>query len=548
MTTIADLLIIPRFSNISLLNDKADLSRIVDTIELTETPDVSAYIPKNTLLLTTAMAFKNNPNLLCNMIEELNELPAAGLGIKLGRFIDDLDEKIIETANRLRFPILKIPMTTTLGAVSHQLLSYLWDTRVEKMHYALDIQRSFSKLLINGATLQSLTRHLGIVLKRPVLLLSPFMETIATSQHLKKDSIFEEKTVSLIKEKLKKVADLNTEISFVLKHSEEGNFLVSVFPIKFTAYYPYLLVVLKVDQIPYPFSQLAIEQASTILSFTIYKNLKLEESNHRLREEFFHTLTWRNSQDAEYISNWLDYGKPFGLIPSNSYRILVAGIDQTIKTKNLVKFQEDIYALVYEWLEKKLNEKFVDALLFHIHTDDKFAILLQNREENLKDTLASISSEFSTIFPVSLSFAAGNEVFKTEAIHYSFAEAMETFTQSQKNMYESFIQFYESKGIMELIQYIPTEHAKYFCLHTLKSLAYPTNETQQELRRTLQVYLNCQCEITETAKQLFVHKNTVKYRIAKCNQLFDYEISDPDFSLRLRLSLLLSQNEVYEKN
>lgn len=193
MITIADLLNIPRFSNISLLNDKADLSRVADTIEITETPDVAAYVPKNTFLLTTAMAFKDNPDLLCQMIEELNELPAAGLGIKLGRFIDELDEKVIETANRLHFPILRIPMTTTLGTISHQLLSYIWDHQTEKMHYALDIQQKFSKMLIHGATLQSLTRHLSTVLKRPVLLLNPFMETIATSRHLIKDPIFEEK-------------------------------------------------------------------------------------------------------------------------------------------------------------------------------------------------------------------------------------------------------------------------------------------------------------------------------------------------------------------
>ncbi len=41
MTTLKALLELPSFSNIQVLNKQADLSRQIDTIEITETPDVS---------------------------------------------------------------------------------------------------------------------------------------------------------------------------------------------------------------------------------------------------------------------------------------------------------------------------------------------------------------------------------------------------------------------------------------------------------------------------------------------------------------------------
>ncbi|MEG2601817.1 MAG: helix-turn-helix domain-containing protein, partial [Carnobacterium sp.] len=65
----------------------------------------------------------------------------------------------------------------------------------------------------------------------------------------------------------------------------------------------------------------------------------------------------------------------------------------------------------------------------------------------------------------------------------------------------------------------------------------------RELRRTLKVYLESQCEITITAKKLFIHRNTVKYRIAKCEELFESPINDPKLSLNLRLALVLSDTE-----
>lgn len=83
----------------------------------------------------------------------------------------------------------------------------------------------------------------------------------------------------------------------------------------------------------------------------------------------------------------------------------------------------------------------------------------------------------------------------------------------------------------------------YFCTTTLGPLAYPTSESNRELRQTLKVYLDNQCRITETADELFIHRNTVKYRINKCDTLFGQSIEEPLISLQLRLALLLSSDK-----
>ena len=53
-------------------------------------------------------------------------------------------------------------------------------------------------------------------------------------------------------------------------------------------------------------------------------------------------------------------------------------------------------------------------------------------------------------------------------------------------------------------------------------------------------YLDQQCEITKTAEMLFIHRNTVKYRIKKCEELLNNNIDHPEFSLQLRVALFLS--------
>ncbi|WP_250130042.1 helix-turn-helix domain-containing protein [Jeotgalicoccus sp. WY2] len=50
-----------------------------------------------------------------------------------------------------------------------------------------------------------------------------------------------------------------------------------------------------------------------------------------------------------------------------------------------------------------------------------------------------------------------------------------------------------------------------------------------------------QCDITKTSNEIFVHRNTVKYRINKCEELLKVNVMDPAHSLNIRLALFISQ-------
>ncbi len=57
------------------------------------------------------------------------------------------------------------------------------------------------------------------------------------------------------------------------------------------------------------------------------------------------------------------------------------------------------------------------------------------------------------------------------------------------------------------------------------------------LIQTLAVYLETHCQISETAKRLYVHRNTIIYRLEKIEELLGKSLKDPDTTLHLRLAL-----------
>ena len=87
MISLKSLLKTPRFSDLQLVTDLEKLDdKIIESVEITETPDVEKYIPKNVLILSTGMIFKKKQEDLIPFIDSLIRAEAIGLGIKVVAF------------------------------------------------------------------------------------------------------------------------------------------------------------------------------------------------------------------------------------------------------------------------------------------------------------------------------------------------------------------------------------------------------------------------------------------------------------------------------
>lgn len=79
-----------------------------------------------------------------------------------------------------------------------------------------------------------------------------------------------------------------------------------------------------------------------------------------------------------------------------------------------------------------------------------------------------------------------------------------------------------------------------------KLIAYG-QENGPELLDTLRIYLRCGRSKAETAKKLFVHVNTVKYRIAQIQEITNLDLSDDETALSLLLAFkMLEYREKFQ--
>ncbi|WP_086313445.1 purine catabolism regulatory protein [Enterococcus sp. 7F3_DIV0205] len=535
MKNLREVLSIPRFSDLVVLNQQANLDVPLHTVEISETPDVANYLSPHSLLLTTGMAYKDDPDRLCELIEHLNNLPSAGLAIKLGRFIPQINKKVLDFADSLNFPIIQIPMNRTLGAISHKLLSHVWSDQTEEMFFSLEIQQKFAEMLFRGASTPTLIDQLSHMIKQPIMLIDSFGEVSASSRsHNVADFLSSAKKEQLITHLTSNQKKAKKE-SFLFEINEQEQTLVSVIPVPSDSYIPYLLIIFKVDQLSYPFSQFAIEQSLIILALSIYKEQTIKHESRLAKLHLFHHLLHPDKNSYP-----LDFAKLPSIInsfESNYFRVVTALVQIP---KNKLFHEKEIDLFIYDFVEKYLSEKHGSILLLPTDEDNQYALLFRNKE-NLQSILEELHDKVFDLLGVTLYFGIGDPVNQLNLFHFSYKEAKSTLQTVPSRT--NFIFYNTAQGINRIAENLSEEEMKHFCQSILKCLAYPTNQTNVELRKTLTTYLDCQCKITETAEQLFVHRNTVKYRIEKCNQLFGQPVDDSKLSLKLRVALSLSENE-----
>lgn len=132
--------------------------------------------------------------------------------------------------------------------------------------------------------------------------------------------------------------------------------------------------------------------------------------------------------------------------------------------------------------------------------------------------------------------------YDSACYHNQARDALELGLRKNPNLWRH--EFRDCQADYILCQCLSQYPARDLCPVQLEKLLHHDEEhPEMELAKTLEVYYRCKFNASEAAKQLFIHRTTLFYRLNKIQQIADIDHDDPGLRLQIQLCFALLDKE-----
>ena len=143
-----------------------------------------------------------------------------------------------------------------------------------------------------------------------------------------------------------------------------------------------------------------------------------------------------------------------------------------------------------------------------------------------------LQAELENTFNIVLSKGIG-QVYPSCSLDKSYQEACISLTLSRLIGKRNFVQRFSDLGFFSLIFSHDTGTLYNYCLKSLAPLLDYDKKTNGELLTTLRILLDSSFNYKQTADSLYIHVNTLYYRIERIQKLLGVNLSQMDIRLNL---------------
>lgn len=280
-----------------------------------------------------------------------------------------------------------------------------------------------------------------------------------------------------------------------------------------------------------------LNNVSSYVGKIIYQQNRRKQQKEEEKERFFRYAI-KNEFKSEKELRW-EAAKLNIILPS-IYTIMV--VDALNAEVELV---EELKDTIRSYLNLKDNTSHV---LIH---QSNIVIILGCYSLNYSPIAAALqimdnlltnfdSKRYSNIY-----IGVGSEYQDILSLHSSYEEALEVIGIAEKLGTQENVPYeYNKLGIFRYLEEINDKNKKRkYVNQNLQILKMKDQESQTELLKTLEYYLINNCKLKPTAEQMFIHPNTLNYRMKQITDLTTIDFSDFNQKCQLFIDLMLMKGK-----
>ncbi|MDI3387682.1 PucR family transcriptional regulator ligand-binding domain-containing protein [Streptomyces sp. B-S-A8] len=159
--TVARALELPALSGARLVAGRDGARRAIRVANIMEVPDIIRWMRGGEFLLTTAYAVRDDERALTALVPELSGRGLAALGVKVGPYLPMLPAAMLRCADELGFPIVELPGEVMLNDILSEVIGTVLNRQALSLERSQALRDRLSQAVLHGGGHRDLVEALA---------------------------------------------------------------------------------------------------------------------------------------------------------------------------------------------------------------------------------------------------------------------------------------------------------------------------------------------------------------------------------------------------
>ena len=528
MLTLTKLLKDAVFAAAKVVAGAEGLNNVIEWSHIIDVPKVVGLVEPRNLVITTGQGISLKPEEQMKFISDLAQAGIAGLVISIGgRFFQQIPLPMIKVANQHRFPIITIPYTVRFIDLTRVIHEQIVSRQYALLKQSDHIHKTLTQIVLEGGGLQQLAGALAGLVNRSVTIEDPELNLLAYAvcgeiDPARAESIKAGETPlflrNLVRESgiLEKMAH-NQEPIFVPAWPEHGmtKERIAAPVVVGRKIYGYVWLIAGDEPLD-ELDRQAIERAATVAALIMLKEEAIHQTEARLQADLIAQLL---SGQTESLA-LKDKANRLGLDLQQPQR--VALLRPPADTLPSLHLADKLGQLIQKMAPSYIIQPLGQNLILILPDEVEATALSQALVQALPGLKVAIGGSAPAMVNLAQSYQEAEE-----AMEIGLALA------SQTNIYD-----FNHLGFLHWLYHLPIQaRAVNPYIQQIKKLAGEERAARAQLLHTLEVFLDCGGNASETARVLQIHRNTLTYRIKQIEAYCQVSLAEPEVRLNLQIAI-----------
>ncbi|MBO1002107.1 PucR family transcriptional regulator [Pseudogracilibacillus auburnensis] len=513
--------------------------RDVEWMSAIEGP-VENFVRKQEFVLTTGMGCENEPELLFQFVKDVYESGASALGIAIGRYIFDIPDTIIDFAEEKRFVLIELPWELRFADIQRETMKEINRRQESFSEKARQTQKMLIDFVIHGKDLSEIIKFV----ERELYCAIVFADSKGRAKSSGADpekmidlwySFETDDEINMDESSFRHIQKVAYEDGYLLKKeitSGSRNLAQG-----------YFIILMKNKNLLTNNALQVMESLSAATALWISREDAIVKTEIRLRNEFI----WGLAKTPQMIfdDNIQSRAKLFG------YNLNVPYICMVGYSENFDSFSEGQYGgqdfgfkniIYYIEEEVRYAASVVNKTVAFTFDDDRLIIYLESKNEEhstVHHFLDLVDKRLNALIPgVLFSWGIGMHLDGIMQFHESYKKASSALDMGRKQKGPGQRISFEDTQLNRLLLHLANNHeVRDITLATIAPLIEYEQKREMDLIDTFIAYDNQNGNVSQAARILNLHRQSLLYRLRKIESLTNLSLDNPDDVFLLNISI-----------